>query len=288
MAWNPVNAVKSALRSRIRTIAQIVFLTPTTFKYVPAQSARDPLRITDIEEDLGRDENGLPIPPQTLWIGYGPTLERYLAARDEDVATMRALLKQSGYVVQPGDRVLDFGCGAGRMIRHFAAEASAAEFWGADISAEHILWANRHLRPPFRFVTTTTLPHLPFGDGYFQMIYAGSVFTHIADLADAWLLELRRVLAPGGRMYLTFHDSHTRTLLNTKYADVPLARLVKRRALFDGDFALLASDRWPEYGGTQVFYSDAHLRATLTSMFTICSMTREAYGYQTAVIVTRP
>jgi ubiquinone/menaquinone biosynthesis C-methylase UbiE len=116
------------------------------------------------------------------------------------------------------------------MIRHFAAEAREAEFWGADISAEHILWANRHLRPPFRFVTTTTLPHLPFADCYF-MIYAGSVFTHIADLAEAWLLEIRRVLAPGGRAYLTFHDSHT---LNTAEHDVrprtagPTPRPVRR------------------------------------------------------------
>jgi hypothetical protein len=69
---------------------------------------------------------------------------------------------------------------------------------------------------------------------------------------------------------------------------VPLAQKAKRLALFDRDFALLAGDRWPEYGGTQVFYSDAHLLATLTSMFTICSMTRDAYGYQTAVIVTHP
>jgi hypothetical protein len=79
--------------------------------------------------------------------------------------------------------------------------------------------------------------------------------------------------ARSGRAYLTFHESHTRTLLNTTYADVPLARKAKRLALVDSDFALLAGDRWPEYGGTQVFHSDAHLLATLTSMFTICSMT---------------
>src|SRR4030095_12102971 len=77
-----------------------------------------------------------------------------------------------------------------------------------------------------------------------------------------------------------------RTALNTTYADVPLAQKAKRLALFDGDFALLAGDRWPEYGGTEVFYSDAHLLATLTSMFTICSMTRAAYGYPTAGIVS--
>jgi hypothetical protein len=32
--------------------------------------------------------------------------------------------------------------------------------------------------------------------------------------------------------------------------------------MFDDNFALLAGDRWPEYGGTLVFYSDAHLLAT--------------------------
>ena len=86
--------------------------------------------------------------------------------------------------------------------------------------------------------------------------------------------------------YLTFHDSHTRTLLKPRSTPTRRWPDCQTPALFDGEFALLASDRWPEYGGTQVFYSDAHLRATLTSMFTICSMTREAYGYQTAVIVT--
>ncbi len=29
-------------------------------------------------------------------------------------------------------RVLDFGCGAGRTLRHFVSEAEAGEFWGVD------------------------------------------------------------------------------------------------------------------------------------------------------------
>ena len=114
MTWNPTNSVKGAFKLRVRWIAQLALLTPTTFKYVPAQSALDPLRIPDSEEHLCRDDNGLPIPPQNLWIGYVHTIECYLAGtRDEDVATMRELLKQSGYVVKPGDRVLDFGWGRG-------------------------------------------------------------------------------------------------------------------------------------------------------------------------------
>jgi hypothetical protein len=48
-----VDSVKGALRDRIRPIAQSVFMTPTAFKYVPSQSGRDPLRITDIEQHPG-------------------------------------------------------------------------------------------------------------------------------------------------------------------------------------------------------------------------------------------
>ena len=53
MTWNPTNSVKGAFKLRVRWVAQLALLTPTTFKYVPAQSALDPLRITDIEEHLG-------------------------------------------------------------------------------------------------------------------------------------------------------------------------------------------------------------------------------------------
>jgi ubiquinone/menaquinone biosynthesis C-methylase UbiE len=66
--------------------------------------------------------------------------------------------------------------------------------WGVDINARHINWCQLNLRPPFSFATTTTAPQLPFEDGYFDLIYSGSVFTQLSDLADAWILELRRVV----------------------------------------------------------------------------------------------
>ena len=37
-----------------------------------------------------------------------------------------------------GKRVLDFGCGAGRTLRHFLSEAEKGEFWGADVDAPSI------------------------------------------------------------------------------------------------------------------------------------------------------
>ena len=116
---------------------------------------------------------------------------------------MRDLVAQSNFPIQPGYRILDFGCGAGRMIRFFDDLAEECEIWGVDIVAEYIIWCQQHLSPPFRFATSTTFPHLPFEDRYFDFIYCASIFTHIADLADAWLLELRRVTRPNGRIYIT-------------------------------------------------------------------------------------
>ena len=44
-------------------------------------------------------------------------------------------------------RVLDFGCGAGRTLRHFLAEADSAEIWGVDIDAESVAWLQAYAVP---------------------------------------------------------------------------------------------------------------------------------------------
>ncbi len=41
-------------------------------------------------------------------------------------------------------------------------------------------------------------------DGSFDLIWAVSVFTHLAETWSAWLLELHRVLKPGGILLATF------------------------------------------------------------------------------------
>jgi SAM-dependent methyltransferase len=103
-----------------------------------------------------------------------------------------------------GKRVLDFGCGPGRVIRHIAEGAPEAEVWGSDISAACIEWNRRNLGPSITFAVNDELPPLPFPDVQFDLVYALSVFTHIGDSWASWLLEIDRVLAPGGRLVATF------------------------------------------------------------------------------------
>lgn len=102
-----------------------------------------------------------------------------------------------------GRRVLDFGCGVGRVLRNFATEAEAAEFWCCDIDRPSIEWLQRNLSPPFRPFLVGEDPALPTPDEHFDLIWAISVFTHVTDTWAQWMAELHRALKPDGLLVLS-------------------------------------------------------------------------------------
>jgi len=106
-----------------------------------------------------------------------------------------------------GRRILDFGCGAGRTLRHFAAEATEAEVWGCDIDERSIAWLTKHLCPPFHAFLNGPEPPLNQPSASFDLIWGISVFTHLTDSWSRWLVELHRLLTPNGLLYLTFMGS---------------------------------------------------------------------------------
>jgi SAM-dependent methyltransferase len=101
-------------------------------------------------------------------------------------------------------RVLDFGCGSARVLRHFAPRAGESEFYGCDIDEPTIGWNKANLSPPFQFLVNELAPPLALVDGSLDLIWAMSVFTHMAESWSAWLLELHRLLAPGGILIASF------------------------------------------------------------------------------------
>ena len=106
-----------------------------------------------------------------------------------------------------GKRVLDFGCGAGRTLRHLLDEP--AELYGCDVHGPSIRWLEEHLSPPLNVVQSGTRPPLPYEAGAFDLVYALSVFTHIAEGWAGWLLELRRILRPDGILVATFMNDES-------------------------------------------------------------------------------
>ena len=102
-----------------------------------------------------------------------------------------------------GKRVLDFGCGSGRVLRQFLDEAQEAEFWGCDTHGPSVEWVQENLCPPLHCFRNDVEPGLPLEDGHFDLVWATSVFTHIPDIWADWLLELHRILSPGGLLVST-------------------------------------------------------------------------------------
>jgi SAM-dependent methyltransferase len=103
-----------------------------------------------------------------------------------------------------GKRTLDFGCGVGRVLRQFGPEAEEAEFWGCDLDRPSLDWLQQNLSPPFHIFESAETPHLPQEDGFFDLVYAYSVYTHFTDNWAGWLREHHRVLADGGFLFATF------------------------------------------------------------------------------------
>ncbi|MGI8714975.1 MAG: class I SAM-dependent methyltransferase [Solirubrobacteraceae bacterium] len=107
-----------------------------------------------------------------------------------------------------GDRVLDLGCGEGDLTAVLAMIGARA--LGVDV-AEAALQRARSRHPELEFELAAIDGPLPHSDGAFDVVWASEVIEHVADTAR-WLSEVRRVLAPRGRLLVTT-PSHGRLRL---------------------------------------------------------------------------
>ncbi len=99
--------------------------------------------------------------------------------------------------IQPGERVLDVGCGAGQGLASAAGCGGTAV--GIDISPVMLRSARRALG--LEHIARADANDLPYADGTFSAAYAVNVLYFWPD-AIATLREIRRVLQPGGRLML--------------------------------------------------------------------------------------
>jgi len=103
-------------------------------------------------------------------------------------------------------RVLDFGCGSGRVTIAVSKSLPNASICATDIDAEAIDWCREHITCA-EFDANSHYPPTRYSSGSFDLIYAVSVFTHLPEkMQHDWLAELARISC--GRLVLSIHSRH--------------------------------------------------------------------------------
>jgi SAM-dependent methyltransferase len=158
--------------------------------------------------------DGLPIPSDGLLhlIGGTPSVPGFLRSGEAAAASIENILAESGHRLEDFGDILDFGCGCGRVLRRW--NGRGVHLHGCDYNPKLVKWVRENL-PFVESSVNGLLPPLPYAAGSFDFVYGLSVFTHLTEAAQReWLLELRRVLRPGGHLLLTLHGQrHAEWLL---------------------------------------------------------------------------
>jgi ubiquinone/menaquinone biosynthesis C-methylase UbiE len=124
------------------------------------------------------------------------------AYRKRDMVRRRALVREA-VAAQPGERILDVGCGPGYYVGELAEEVGPdGHVSGLDPSEPMLALARgrcaESANVDFQVGDATALP---YGDGEFDAVVSVQVLEYVGDV-EAALAEFRRVLRPGGRVVL--------------------------------------------------------------------------------------
>lgn len=113
-----------------------------------------------------------------------------------------AALRYAGRGLYDFKSILDFGCGAGRIMQFLP---SGPAVYGCDVNPLLAAYTGKTF-PTATIHANAFAPPLAYADELFDLVYAFSVFSHLPEeLEQEWLRELSRVGAPGCTYLITIH-----------------------------------------------------------------------------------
>jgi SAM-dependent methyltransferase len=114
------------------------------------------------------------------------------------------------YCDLPGNAdVLDFGCGTLRVSRYLIQFAKGYTYHACDVNPFSMEWARNEFGNLANVFVMKSSPPLGLGEQSIDFAVAWSIFSHYSETAyRAWLMELHRILRPGGYLFITFQSDH--------------------------------------------------------------------------------
>jgi ubiquinone/menaquinone biosynthesis C-methylase UbiE len=203
--------MKKVISQLIRSLGLIKFVDLGYYQLLRVKTAKG-------RKEFKKKHPQIVLPPdyylfETFDLDYN---SYYFDSIDAAKDVFEALSKHIDF--EPADRILDWGCGSGRIIRHLPElyAAQQLQFFGTDYNQKYVSWASKHL-PAIQFNHNSDFPPLPYPDNHFSAIYGISIFTHMSEEQHyAWFKELQRILKPGGIMYQSFQGTAFKLKLNAE------------------------------------------------------------------------
>lgn len=219
--------------------------------------------------------DGKPLPNRLAMMRIGGVSDwRFFYERGRTTAhVLVEAAREAGSDPAKWTRILDWGCGCGRVARHMPG-LTPAKVIGRDIDAYTVRWSAQHLEGDFR--VSKLHPPLDIAPGSIDFAYGFSVLTHLsAHMQARWLDELGRVIRPGGIAALTYHDR-----------EHPATKAVKFRREESG----VALTEWAMEGSNLVaaFQDIASITRAATPWFELArNIPRDQTPFDQAVAVLR-
>lgn len=113
--------------------------------------------------------------------------------------------------------ILDWGSGAGRIIRHLPKLVDTSnKIYGSDYNYDYVQWCNDNIND-ITVKHNQLEPPLNFEANFFDFIYSISIFTHLSEKMHLkWMAELNRVAKKGAKVLITVHGNSFKVKLSKK------------------------------------------------------------------------
>lgn len=240
--------------------------------------------------DVALSRDKAPLPSTEAREGYyGSNHFNYWASGVRDYCEIAEWLEKNDTEIST---CLDIGCASGRVIRAFDAQGGVRAI-GCDINRRHVDWVAANLPRTITVFQNHSIPSLPLAENSIDLVTAFSVFTHVEAFDTTWLMEINRILRPGGIAWLTIHgdrtweelrpdwplyaplDAHPDYQRDKLHTQIPRPRLVYR---FHRNRSYSAN----------VFYSYEYIRTVWGRIFEVVEIRPCLPPYQDALVLRKP
>ena len=196
----------------------------------------------------------------------GPcTIDEFIQGGEQTVEDIEDALASVNCSMGTISTFFDFGCGCGRLLLTASQRWVNVSLYGCDVDHRGIQWCRNNL-DSVELIVNEPLPPLPYNNDMFDVIWCGSVFTHLDENhQDLWLNELKRIMKTGGILLASVHGPHC---WRKRLPPWTLRKLQKNGFIFAATKA--DSDIHPDWYQV-AWHTENYIRSHWAMFFEICS-----------------